>query len=159
MTTGTGRGWVNQFQLQTLTMGIPLFRAATLLPQTAVIAIFHIVGGKVLLTSILGECTVIWGAVPGNTLLNENPTAGTTEIIGTATVYANLPAGDCIGLDGLDGTAVLPAAAGNTPGMGTMGRVLRIGDLEWEQTGNATGQMSWAITYIPLDDGAYMTVG
>ena len=159
MTTGAGAGFVPQRQLQNISMGIPLFRAATILPQTAVIVIFHIVGGRVLLTSLLGECTIIWGAVPGNTTLNENPTAGTTELLATAIVYANLPVGDLISFTGLDGGAMIPAAAGGIPGFTGRGRVLRVGELEWEQSGNATGEMSWACTYIPLDDGAYMTVG
>jgi len=158
MTTGTGRGWVNQFQLQTLTMGIPLLRAATTLPQTGAVTIFNIVGGRVLLTSFIGECTVLVGGANGSMSFEETPTAGTMEIIATAVVVNNLPAGDQVGMTGIDGAALVPAAAGNTPGFQTMGRVLRIGTLDWRMTGNGAGEMSFAITYIPLDDGAYMTI-
>ncbi|MBU1173549.1 MAG: hypothetical protein KKD44_28610, partial [Proteobacteria bacterium] len=63
--------YVDGKALRKLLLGRPLFRAATTLPQTAAFAIFNIVGGKVLMTSIVGEITVILGAV-GNMGLEEN---------------------------------------------------------------------------------------
>ncbi len=158
MTTGTGKGFVPQFQLRTLVHGIPLLRATVTLPQTAVAAIFNIVGGRVLLTSFIGEVTVQLGGAVGNMSFNENPTAGTTELVSSAVAVNNLPIGDCVGMVGTDAAALVPAAAGNTPDMATTGRVLRIGTLEVEMTGNGVGSVRWLLTYIPLDDGAYMTV-
>lgn len=158
MTTGTGRGWVSQFQLATLAMGIPLLRATATLPQTATAALFHIVGGRVLLTSFIGEITVALGAAVGNMSFNENPTAGTTEVISTVIAVNNWAIGDTVGHVGTDGAALVPAAAGATPDMATTGRVLRIGDLEVTMSANGVGSVRWMLTYIPLDDGAYMTV-
>ena len=149
---------IPQIQLQAISMGIPLTRASTTLPATAIVPIFNIVGGRVLMTSLVGEATVLWGAVAGNTVLNENPTNGTTTVIGSAIDYSNLPLGATIGITGLDASAMIPAATGGIPGFTNQGRVLRVGVIEWQQTGTAVGEMSWALTYIPLDDGAYMTV-
>lgn len=157
MVTGTGGGFVPQVSLQNIAMGIPLFRAASLCPQTAAFAIFNIVGGRVLLTYIAGEITIILGAV-GNFTLEENPTAGTTEVIGTALAVGTYAAGDMIGVTGLDNAAAIPAATGGIPGMSCQGRVLRIGTLEWRQSASSTGEVQWFCTYIPIDDGAYMTV-
>jgi len=138
-------------------MGIPLFRAATTLPQTAAFAIFNIVGGKCLLTSIVGEITIILGAV-GNMGLEENPTAGTTELICAVVAAGTYAAGDTMGITGIAANAMIPALTGGIPGMTTQGVVLRIGTLDWRCSASSTGEMSWAITYVPLDDGAYMTV-
>ena len=158
MVAGTGGGFVPQVSLQNIAMGIPLFRAATTLPQTATFAIFNIVGGRVLLTYIAGEITIVFGAATGNFTLEEDPTAGTTELIGTALAVANYAAGDMIGVTGLDNGACIPAATGGIPGMSVQGRVLRVGTLQWRQSGSSTGECQWFITYIPIDDGAYMTV-
>lgn len=152
-----GAGWVPQNQLQAVSMGIPLFRAATTLPQTAAFAIFNIVGGKCLLTSIVGEITIILGAV-GNMGLEENPTAGTTELICAVVAAGTYAAGDTMGITGIAANAMIPALTGGIPGMTTQGVVLRIGTLDWRCSASSTGEMSWAITYVPLDDGAYMTV-
>lgn len=157
MTTGTGAGFVPQVQLQNISMGIPLFRAATTLPQTTAFAIFNIVGGRVLLTYLAGEITIILGAV-GNLTIEENPTAGTTELIGAVLAIGTYAAGDMIGITGLSATACIPAATGGIPGMTNQGVVLRVGTLEWRQSLSSTGEVQWFCSYIPLDDGAYMTV-
>jgi len=157
MTTGWGKGFVPQHSLQNISMGIPLFRAATTCPQTAAFAIFNIVGGRVLMTYLAGEITVLLGAV-GNLTIEENPTAGTTEVVGTALAIGTYPQGDMVGITGLDNAACVPAAAGGIPAMTNQGRVLRVGTLDWRQTASSTGEIQWFCTYIPLDDGAYMTV-
>jgi len=138
-------------------MGIPLFRAATTCPQTTAFAIFNIVGGRVLMTYIAGEIIILLGAV-GNFSFEENPTAGTTEVIATALAVGTYAAGDMIGITGLDNAAAIPAATGGIPGMSCQGRVLRVGTLDWRQSASSTGEVQWFLTYIPIDDGAYMTV-
>ncbi len=157
MVTGAGAGWLDQRSLQNISMGIPLFRAATVCPQTTAFAIFNIVGGRVLLTYIAAEITIILGAV-GNFTLEENPTAGTTELVCTALAIGTYAAGDMFGITGLDNAAGIPAATGGIPDLSCQGRVLRIGDLEWRQSASSTGEVQWFITYVPIDDGAYMTV-
>jgi len=157
MTIGAGAGYVPNRQLLNINLGIPVFRAATTLPQTTAFAIFNIVGGKVLMTSIVGEITVILGAV-GNMGLEENPTAGTTELICAVVAAGTYAAGDTMGITGIAANAMIPALTGGIPAMTTRGVVLRVGTLDWRLSASSTGAMSWLMTYIPLDDGAYVTV-
>lgn len=157
MTLGTSRGYVPGRQLLTTTVGIPLFRAATTCPQTTAFAIGNIVGGRVLLTNIVGRITVLLGAV-GNMGLEENPTAGTTELICAVVAAGAYAQGDTVGIEGVAATAMRPAATGGVPGMLTQGVVLRIGTLEWRCSASSTGEIEWFWTYVPIDDGAYMTV-
>jgi len=140
-------------------MGIPLFRATNVTPQGAAddIAIFNIVGGRVLLTSIVGEITTLLGVV-GNMGLEEQPTLGTDELICAVVAAGAYAAGDTMSITGDPGDAMVPAATGGSPGMRRQGVVLRVGDLAWTCSAADTGAMSWQITYIPIDDGAYMTV-
>lgn len=150
-------GYLDGVQLRKLKMGIHLNRPATTLPQTAAFAIFNIVGGTVLMTSILGTITIILGAV-GNMGLEENPTVGTTELICAVVAAGTYAAGDTMGITGVAADAMLPAATGGVPGMTTQGVYLREGTLDWRLSASSTGEMTWDITYIPITDGAYMTV-
>lgn len=156
----TLEGFVPARQLRTISMGIPLERAATVLPQGIGddIAIFNIVGGRVLMTSIIGEVTVLFGNAVLNMGLEENPTDGTVELICAVLACNDLPVGDLVSITGDPGDAMVPAADGGVPGMRRQGVVLRVGVLDWTVTGTEVGEMSWQITYIPIDDGAYMTV-
>jgi len=157
MVTGAGAGFVPGRQLLNINQGIPVFRPATTLPQTTAFAIFNIVGGRVLMTGIAGRITVILGAV-GNMGLEENPTAGTTELICAVVAAGTYAAGDMVGITGVAATAMQPAATGGIPAMTTRGVVLRVGTLDWRLSGSSTGEIEWRVTYIPIDDGAYMTV-
>ena len=157
MAIGAGTGFVPGRQLLNIHQGIPVFRPATTLPQTTAFAIFHIMGGRVLMTGIAGRITIILGAV-GNMGLEENPTAGTTELICAVVAAGTYAAGDMVGITGVAATAMQPAATGGIPAMTTRGVVLRVGVLDWRLSGSSTGEMEWGVTYIPIDDGAYMTV-
>lgn len=138
-------------------LGIRLYRPATTLPQTTSFPIFNIVGGNVLMTLIVGEITVVLGAV-GNMSLEENPTVGTLETICAVVAAGAYAANDLMGIDGVPANAMLPAATGGIPGMTTQGVVLRVGTLDWRLSGSSTGEMSWRVYYIPLETGAYMSV-
>ena len=157
MVTGYGAGFVSARQLLNIHQGIPLLREATTLPQTTAFPIFNIVGGRVLMTGIGGRITIILGAV-GNMGLEENPTVGTTELICAVVAAGTYAAGDHVGITGIAANAMIPAATGGIPAMTTQGVVLRVGTLDWRLSGSSTGEMEWALAYIPIDDGAYMTV-
>jgi hypothetical protein len=136
-------------------LGMRVDRAADDVPHTTQEAIFDIVGGRVLMTGILGEVTVQLGAV-GNLSLESNPTTGTTTAI-TNVVASNVnEVGTLISITGTVGDAMLCAAAGGVRMM-TSPVVLPAGTLEFKASATAAGDVKWSIWYLPLDDGAYVT--
>lgn len=136
--------------------GIQLDRESATLPATAFGALFDITGGRVVLTSIIGEVTVVIHSQTTNIKITSDPTIGTTVDIAT-----NLDT-DADAVNSLYGIATYASAmtgggaAANiclTPGI-----VLPIGELGITTGATSTGEIKWSITYIPLDDDAYMTV-
>ena len=149
--------YVHGIQLRKAKLGIPLLRPASLLPQTATADFFNIVGGKVLMTLLIGRISVALGAV-GDLTIHENPTTGTTEALCVAETVSNYALEDLVGITGIPGDGLEPILTGGISGMETQGVVLRIGTLQWQLTASSTGEIEWLVFYIPLDDGAYMSV-
>jgi hypothetical protein len=140
-------------QLRTILFGTKVDRATQTIPQTAQAALFTVAGGRILLTSLVGEVTTVIGAVATTLAIVGNPTTGTDVTIGTATAITSKEAGALIGLAATVGTAlnVQNAGAGALP---TSGTVVPIGTIDWVTAASTTGAIKWSLTYIPLDDGA-----
>jgi len=138
-------------------LGHRLVRPTATLPQTTSAPIFNIVGGKVLMTLIIGRITTVLGAV-GNMSLEENPTVGTLETICAVLAVGTYAQDDLIGITGVPAAAMVPAASGGIPGMTTAGVVLRVGTLDLRLSASSTGSIEWTVFYIPLESGAYMSV-
>jgi hypothetical protein len=67
-------------QIRSLLVGIKVQRATAALPQTAAGSLFTIAGGKVLITSLVGEVTTVIQTQADNTKLTFDPTdAGATQ--------------------------------------------------------------------------------
>ena len=148
-TTGIG--------LRTAKLGIRLLRPATDLPQTDAAPIFNIVGGKVLMTLLIGHITTVLATV-GNISFEENPTNGTMETISGVTAVGTYAQDNLIGITGVPAGTPVPAAGGGIPGMTTQGVVLRIGTLEQRLSLSDTGQIEYTVFYIPLEVGSYMSI-
>lgn len=143
-------------QLRKLLFGTKVDRATQTIPQTAQAALFTVSGGRILLTSLIGEVTTAIGAVATTLTIVGNPTTGTDVNIGTATAITSKEVGSLVGLAGTVGTAlnVQSAGAGAVP---TSGVVVPIGTLDWLTSASTTGAIKWSLTYVPLDDGASVT--
>jgi hypothetical protein len=140
-----------------VTLGITVPRAAALLPQTATAAIFNVIGGKVLVTSLVGEVVVVMPATANTVAVNGTPTSGTAVVWATAVSTASKEVGSVISLPITAGGAlqVANAGGGNAVGPGFVGQ---IGTITLTTTGSAaTGTVKWTLTYVPIDDGAYVT--
>jgi len=146
------------------TLGKRVNRAAALIPQTATEAIFNIVGGNVLITSLIGEVTVLIGNVVNTLQLQVNPTAGAAVVLDGGTYN---PQAIAVGImvtptgnpaDILQAGLSLPGGlAGGLllSGINTHGWIAPPGTIELTTTGNSvTGQMKWQCHYVPLDAGA-----
>lgn len=136
-------------------LGIRVDRATAIIPQTTATAIFNIVGGRVLMTGILGEVTTILGAV-GNLSLESNPTTGTTSAVCAVVASNTNEVGSLMSITGVVGDAALLDDAGGVR-MQHAPVALPVGTLDFRASASDTGNMKFSIWYVPLDDGAYVT--
>lgn len=116
------------------------------------IALFTIAGGKVLVTSIVGEVTTAI-TVANSYKLQHNPTTGTTSDLCAATDIGttDTPAGSLLSFQGLVGDSIIQG-----PGkIATIKQpiVLTAGQIESVSAGT-DGVILWVVTWVPLDAGA-----
>lgn len=143
---------------RSMILGPQVTRAAALLPQSTQAAIFNIVGGKVLITSLVGEVVVVMPATTNTLKVTGNPTVGTDVDWTTAVSPASKEVGSVISLGVTAGGALVVANAGAGNGLGYVGFVAQIGTIDLVTTGSAaTGTVKWSVTYIPIDTGASVT--
>lgn len=139
-------------------LGLRVDRATATLPQGTAGTIFNVVGGRVLMTGILGEVTTAIGG--GNAMkLIANPTVATaadTDLCGAVDMNT-CDIGDLLSIEGTPATGMLAAHAGAVQMIGQKGIALPVGTLQLHCAGSTTGAIKWSIWYIPLDDGAYVT--
>lgn len=140
-------------QLRTLNLGTRVAKSTGTLAATTV-PLFTVAGGRVGLTSIYGLVgTAI--TVANSYKLVSNPTTGTTMDLCTATDLGtnDTPAGAVLSMTG-------PAAVitgGSTTTVNTMSLTgvvpVPVGQIESVSAGT-DGEITWVVTWIPLDDGA-----
>lgn len=141
--------------LRATILGIRVDRATATLPQTAASALFNIVGGRVIMTAIVGEVTTIIQNQANNTKLTANPTTGTSvDICAVLSIQAK-EVGTLFGITGTFATAMVGANAGATV-IPTNGVVLPVGSLDLDCAASNTGSVKWSLFYLPLDSGAYV---
>jgi hypothetical protein len=133
--------------------GIAVERATAALPQTTQSALFTVTGGRVLITSIVGEVTTVIQTQANATKLVANPTTGTdVDLCATLDITAD-QVGCLYGITGTFATAMVGANAGATVAMATPA-VVPIGTIDLSCAASNTGSVKWKITYVPLDSGA-----
>jgi len=144
-----------------LIVGIKVERPSSLLPQAAdvvanVLPIFNIIGGRVAITQIIGEVTVVIAGGACNTSLEGNPAVGTMVPICAVLATTVDEAGCLYGITGLNTDALIGINAGALPGQ-ERDVILSVGALDWRTSADNTGEVKWTVFYVPVDDGAYMT--
>lgn len=142
-------------QLRTLLFGTAVSKAYTPLAVETK-TLFTIAGGKVLITSFVGEVTTAI-TVAGTSKLQANPTTGTVSDLVAATDLGttDTPAGNLLGFSGVK-TASIVTGPGSTPGL-TSPIVVNTGTIEQVNATGADGGITWTLTYVPLDNGATVT--
>jgi hypothetical protein len=139
--------------------GLRVDRAAALVTN-ATVALFNIVGGRVLLLNFVGEISTIMDAT-GCTLrisaLTTDATAVVTHLTSAATDCASKTAGTLYTLPAAVASALIEST-NNSAAVATTQTplVLKTGALNLIGGGASTGTIKWSAWYIPLDDGAYM---
>jgi hypothetical protein len=141
-------------QIRAITLGVKVDRATAVLPATAQAAIFTITGGRVVVTSLVGEFTVAGSATATNLSVTTNPTTGTDVVLASVAAVASKEIGSLVTLPlTLGGTLnVQSAGAGEIPG--AVGFLCPIGTIELITSATNTGSVKWSLTYYPYDDGA-----
>lgn len=138
-------------------LGDRVERAAATLPQTTAGAIFNVTGGKVLITSIVGEVTTVIQTQANNTKLVANPATGTSVDMCAVLDISADEVGCLYGITGTPGDALVGTNAGLTVGMGKRGVVVNIGTIDLSCAASSTGAIKWILHYIPLEDEAVVT--
>jgi hypothetical protein len=142
-------------QLRTLLCGTRVEKAyPTIAVETK--TLFNVTGGKVLITSLVGEVTTAI-TVAGTTKLQANPTVGTTGDLCAATDLGttDTPAGDLISFQGLKGDSIV-FGVGAAPTL-KQPIVVSAGTIEQVTATGADGGITWVLTYVALDNGAAVT--
>lgn len=145
-------------QVRMIGLGTKVDKASATLPASTVQTLFTVTGGRILLTSILGEVTTIIQTQTNNAKLQSVPTTGTTvDLSATADITA-LEAGAFLTITpDLDATPFSVALQKQTAGaiaMPAMGIIIPIGAIKLSCSATNTGATKWSMTYIAYDDGA-----
>lgn len=140
--------------LREVLFGAKVERPTAGLPQTATGGLFSVTGGRVLVTSIVGQVTTSIQAQANAVKLVATPSgAGAVNDL-SATVDVNgLAAGGLISITGLAGDTAVKSTGG---GVSTLRNpvVVAPGTIGLNTAASNTGAVRWTLTYVPLDDGA-----
>jgi len=141
-------------QLRSILLGSRVAGSAKTVPQNATQTIFTVSGGRVAVTSLVGQVTTQIGGTTPSAKIVSTPTTGTAVDVTSATAITGKEVGALVAVAGTVGTAlnVQNAGAGALP---TAGVVIPIGTLGVNvSAADATGAIQWTLTYVPLDNGA-----
>ena len=138
---------------------VKVTRAISPLPQTKTETLFTVAGGKVKLTSLVGQITTAISADANAAKILHTPTEGSVIDL-CATIDINAYAkGDVLSVTGIFADTLMPATKGGAaPGM-TKPIILKAGALGMNCAASKTGNIQWIAEYIPLDDGATLVAG
>jgi len=136
-----------------LMFGLHVARATATLPQTTQGSLFTVSGGRIALTAIIGEVTVIIQTQANNTKLIANPTVGTdVDLCAVLSITAD-EVGTLYGITGLFSDALVGAAAGATV-IPRNPVIIPEGTIDLHCAASNTGAVKWDLWYVPLDTGA-----
>lgn len=122
------------------------------------ISLLTITGGRVRILDLFGVVTTVIGAVATSIRLDANPTVGADTPLCAVGVITLAPVGSLVSLTGVvaDALTVVLATQGAVRGM-TVPLILNPGTLdEVVAIGGTTGDLTWYITWEPVEDGAIL---
>jgi len=132
-------------------------RTTAVLPASTQTAYFT-VSGRVLITQLVGEVTIIFDGTVNSIKLIANPTVGADVNLCAAVVATSDAVGTIYTITGTLADAMVATTSGAVqaqiaPILVTAGTI----DLDATAT-DATGSTKWCLHYIPLDAGSEVTV-
>lgn len=144
-------------QLRAITVGTKVTGGAKTLPATATGSIFNVIGGRVLVTSIVGVVTTAIQNQANNTKLVATPSGNgaVNDLTGVVDV-ANLALGGLLSPTGLAGDALVKSTGGGVSGLRNP-IIVTPGAIGVNTAATNTGAITWTLTYVALDNGASVT--
>ncbi len=128
--------------------GVTTSRATATLPQSTTGNLFSITGGRIIVTTIVGEVTVAIQNQANNTKLTAtNVAASITTDICAVVSTANAAVGTLFGITGTFATA----ASLGTAVPQTNEIIVGPGFIRLDCAASNTGSMKWDLLWIPLD--------
>jgi hypothetical protein len=138
--------------------------AAKTIPATTSQNLFTVSGGRILLTSFVGQVTTVIGATATTLSVGVTPSGGTLQAaaIATATAINGSAVGTLV-------SVAMPVAAlvvGASAGLVAIGGasiddqtalLVGPGAINISTSATTTGAMSWAMSYLPYDSAATVT--
>lgn len=145
--------YVKDIDLVLIGLGRTVQRATANLPQTATGSLFAVTGGRVLVTSIVGQVTTAVQAQANAVKLRATPTVGAVNDL-TGTVDINGAAvGSLLAATGLAGDALVLSTGGGIS-MLRNPILVAVGNIGLTTAASSTGQIKWTLTYLAYDNGA-----
>jgi hypothetical protein len=144
--------WSRQ-RIRDMILGCRVDKAATALPSSVYGALYNIAGGKVLITAMIGECTVAVGGA-NNVKYTVTPTAATspvTDICADADLDT-CDIGDLTSWTGIPANDILVAHKGAVQ-LGCP-QICQTGSIGVTCDATTDGTFKWVLFYFPIDVGA-----
>lgn len=145
--------WIRDLWLGRRQLGQTTERATAVL-TSATVPLFTISGGRIKVTQIIGEITLGMQVLATNVSLSATPTVGTARALCIATNISGYAIGDLLGIDGINTSALLPAASSGVVEAQTMGVIVQEGVINVISDAAPTGSIKWTLKWIPIDNGA-----
>lgn len=116
--------------------------------------LYTISGGRILVTQILGELTIVMQGIASSIRLIATPGTGTARNMCASLLVNAYAEGDILGITGVNTDAMLPPASSSVIEAQTFGVIVQEGVISlWDNLAN-TGSIRWTLKWIPLDTGA-----
>lgn len=143
-------------EARTQILGRQVTKTAVALPQTASATLFTITGGRVLITGFQGIVTTVTASTTCTFSLGFTPAGGsanTTGITSAMTSIGTLAVGSQISLNATPGSALVATAANAVGYDQAYSLVLPAGVITCTTGASITGNVTWSLTYVMLDNG------
>lgn len=145
--------YVKDIDLVLIGLGRTVQRATANLPQTATGNLFAVTGGRVLVTSIVGQVTTAVQAQANAVKLRATPTVGAVNDLSGTVDINGAAVGALLAATGLAGDALVLSTGGGVS-MLRNPILVAVGNIGLNTAASSTGQVKWTLTYLAYDNGA-----
>ncbi len=148
-------------QIRAIELGVRVEKTAFTLPASTSTAMFTVAGGRVVITSFIGEVTTVVQSQACNLNVTIDPTgAGAAADLAAATEINADAVGTFYTVNGVQADLLGSQTEGGTQvpthALAKLGRPFMVpaGSILLKTSATNTGATKWVLTYVPLDDGA-----